>query len=172
MIAIALNTLIFVICCGLGYVKSQEYQCRVANLQSILEGLKGLEDEIAYRKTPLPDALEMVSQERAEQAAKHLFAKVAVDLKGAASSLAESWLIHTKELKEDCAFTSDDIAAIGDLGKALGGTDVYGQTNVLQRAYRQIEGQLEQAQQENQTKGKMYKSLGIAIGLTLVIILI
>lgn len=172
MITIALNTLIFVLCCGLGYVKSQEYQCRVANLQSMLEGLKGLEDEIAYRKTPLPDALETVSNQRAERAAKELFAQVAADLKSRACPLTESWITHARELKEAGAFTLEDMDVVGELGKALGGTDVYGQTVVIQRAYRQIEVQLEEAQQENQTKGKMYRSLGIAIGLTLVIILI
>ncbi len=34
------------------------------------------------------------------------------------------------------------------------------------------EKQLEEAVEENNSKGKMYKGLGIAIGLTLVIILI
>nr|WP_315019575.1 stage III sporulation protein AB [uncultured Aminipila sp.] len=173
MLNIILNTLIFIICCALGYFKSQDYQCRVINLQSFLDGLKNLEDEILYRKTPLPEALKIVSDEKANNAAKNLFAKVSVDLNGKNNcSFIESWFKYTEELGESCSFTTEDMYTIKELGKVLGGTDIYGQSAVIQRAYKQIENQLEQAVQQNNTKGKMYKGLGMAIGLTIVIILL
>ncbi|QAT42865.1 stage III sporulation protein AB [Aminipila luticellarii] len=173
MINIILNTLVFIICSAIGYVKARDYQCRVTNLQSFLDGLKNLEDEILYRKTPLPEALEIVSDEKANHAAKDLFSKVSADLKGKNNcSFLESWIRYSKELGDTCSFTEEDIHTIVELGKGLGGTDVYGQSAVIQRSYKRIENQLKEASEENNKKGKMYKSLGIAIGLTLVIILI
>lgn len=173
MLNIILNTLIFLLCSALGYIKAQDYQCRVINLQSFLDGLKNLEDEIIYRKTPLPEALSIVSDEKANHAAKTLFIKVSTDLKENNScSFIESWIKYTKELGESCSFTTEDIYTIDELGKLLGGTDIYGQSAVIQRAYKQIETQLQLAVKENSTKGKMYKGLGIAIGLTIVIILL
>ncbi|QHI73700.1 stage III sporulation protein AB [Aminipila terrae] len=173
MLKIILNTLIFIICCAIGYFKAQDYQCRVTNLQSFLDGLKNLEDEILYRKTPLPEALAIVSAEKANHGAKNLFSQVSMDLKGKNNcSFIESWIKYSNELGDSCSFTAEDIYAINELGKGLGGTDVYGQSAVIQRSYKQLENQLKDAVQENNTKGKMYKNLGIAIGLTLVIILL
>lgn len=173
MLNLILNTFIFLICSAIGYVKAQDYQCRVTNLQSILNGLKNLEDEIVYRKTPLPEALKTVAQTKANNAAKTLFHNVSSDLRRQTNcSFIETWIKHTQELEENCAFTAEDIYKIIELGKSLGGTDIYSQSEVIQRAYKQIEGQLEEAIQEKNTKGKMYRGLGIAIGLTLVIILI
>lgn len=173
MLNIILNTLIFLICCSIGYVKAQDYKCRVTNLQSFLDGLKNLEDEIIYRKTPLPEALRSVSEKKANNAAKILFNQISTDLQSKNNcSFIESWTNHTQALNENYCFTTEDIHKINELGKGLGGTDIYGQSAVIQRAYNQIEIQLEEATQENNTKGKMYKGLGIAVGLTLVIILL
>lgn len=173
MIDIFLNTLIFLICCAIGYVKAQDYKCRVINLESLLDGLKNLEDEIIYRKTPLPQALKTVSETKANNSAKKLFGDVYLDLKEQKNcSFIESWVNSTNDLKDGAGFTTDDIHKIIELGKGLGGTDIYGQNTVIERAYKQIEAQLEEAVLENSTKGKMYKSLGIAIGLTLVVILL
>gem|GEM_PF-1382150 len=173
MLNIFFNTLIFVICCAIGYYHAHDYRCRVVNLQSFLNGLKNLEDEILYRKTPLPEAMKVISEEKANHAAKELFSKVSEDLIGKSNcSFIESWIKYTEELGESCSFTTEDIYTINELGKGLGGTDVHGQSTVIRRVYKQIEKQLEEAVEENNSKGKMYKGLGIAIGLTLVIILI
>lgn len=173
MINILLNTLIFLLCSAIGYTMSLDYKCRAVNLQSLIDGLGNLESEITYRKAPLPEALETVSSEKAANGAKALFGRVAGDLAAKANcSLPESWSANTEELSEACSFTAEDVHIIKELGKELGSTDIYAQSAMLRHACSQLQGQLAQAVEEKNTKGKMYKSLGIAVGLTLVIILI
>ncbi|MFV0517571.1 MAG: hypothetical protein ACK5MV_09250 [Aminipila sp.] len=168
-----LNTLIFVICSAIGYFMAQEYKCRVVNLQSFLDGLKKLEDEILYRKTPLPEALKNVSEEKDNNAAKYLFSNVSLNLgENGNHNFANIWSRYSVNLDKDFALKENDIHIISELGRGLGSTDAYGQSAVIQRACKQLESQLDEAVEANNTKGKMYKSLGIAVGLTIVIILI
>lgn len=173
MLNLILNTLIFLICSAIGYFLAYDYQCRVTNLQSFLDGLKNLEDEILYRKTPLPEALKIVSIDKAESGAKNLFSAVSQELEGKNShNFIEVWSDIVGKLGSDCALIEADTHILKELGRGLGGTDIYGQSAVLQRACKQLEVQLVEAVAEKDTKGKMYKGLGIAIGLTIVIILI
>lgn len=173
MLNILLNTVIFLICCSLGYIKSQKYSCRVVNLQSFLDGMEVLKDEISYRKTPLPQALEQVAFEKSDNACKSLFEKVSEKLtKGGNMDFNKCWSETVTEIKENGCLDDEEVRILRELGNGLGGTDIYGQSAVIERGCRQLESQLKLAVEEKNTKGKMYKGLGAAVGLALVIILI
>ena len=57
------------------------------------------------------------------------------------------------------------------LGKLLGQTDVEGQVSEIEITQSFLDMQIEKAEEEKRKNQKMYKTLGIVIGLVFVIIL-
>ncbi|MCL2089587.1 MAG: stage III sporulation protein AB [Oscillospiraceae bacterium] len=71
----------------------------------------------------------------------------------------------------DGNLTAADIQAVGTIGGILGSCDAQGQTEALELTAERIGACLEDARKERDTKGKMYRSLGILAGVGLSIIL-
>ena len=57
-------------------------------------------------------------------------------------------------------------------GKLLGKTDKKGQISEIEISQSFIEKQIEKAEQEKNKNSKLYKSLGVSLGIGIVIILI
>ncbi|HYE67847.1 MAG TPA: stage III sporulation protein AB, partial [Anaerovoracaceae bacterium] len=72
----------------------------------------------------------------------------------------------------ESALNKEDKRIIADLGIELGKTDMESQSGMFQRTFSMLEAQTAEAIEEKKTKGKMYKSLGSAIGVLIVILLI
>ncbi len=66
----------------------------------------------------------------------------------------------------------DDLMALSNLGKLLGKTNVEGQISEIELLEKSIDEQIILAEEEKRKNEKLYRSLGIIIGLTIVIILI
>lgn len=84
----------------------------------------------------------------------------------------EAW----EQALEDCKCKNDlkdeDIDELKTLGKMLGNTDIEGQVSQIELTENLLEKQIQEAQMEKQKNLKLYKTLGIATGLTIAIILI
>ena len=68
--------------------------------------------------------------------------------------------------------TKEDIEVLKNLSNLLGKVDIEGQVNEVELVENFLDTQIELAQEEKQRYVKMYKTLGITIGLAVVIILI
>ena len=64
-----------------------------------------------------------------------------------------------------------DIDIIKGLGRMLGKTDLSGQISEIKLVNNFIDAQIDEAKQEKDKNYKMYKTLGIVVGATIVIIL-
>ncbi len=171
---VLLQVLAFLICSALGYIKAYDYTCRVNNLKSFIFVLKYLEDEIIYRKSTLPDAITTISQHKASNAAKFFLEQVAYNMNKDTEflDLYEVWKDSVTSLKSKTYMEDKDIEVILELGKSLGNSDTIGQQLLFTRIGKMLNDFLQEAQEMSATKGKMYKGLGIAAGLILVILLV
>ena len=68
--------------------------------------------------------------------------------------------------------TKEDIEVLKNLSNLLGKVDIEGQVNEVELVENFLDTQIELAEEEKQKYVKMYKTLGITIGLAVVIILI
>jgi len=157
---------------GVGQIKAKTYDNRVYHLQELITTLKILESEMKYRLDPLPDLLLRVSKVK-EGMSSDLLVTAARMLKDQTSlDLSVYWEKAVEIAYCDSALTKEDKSIVSDLGIELGKTDVGNQYSLFHRTCSLLEVQVEEAIEEKKTKGKMYKSLGTAIGALIVILFI
>ena len=66
----------------------------------------------------------------------------------------------------------EDIETLKTLSKMLGKTDISGQINQIELVKTFLDNQIQEADTEKRKNDKMYRSLGIVAGLSLVVLLI
>ena len=87
-------------------------------------------------------------------------------------SAKDAWKKSIEELQDKLSLNKEDFTAIETLGKMLGNTDVEGQVSQIELTEKLIEDQIENAKIEKQKNTKLYKTLGVTVGLTAVILLL
>ncbi len=70
------------------------------------------------------------------------------------------------------SMTIEDKQILKSLGKLLGKTDIDGQISQIEIVETFINTQIEKAENEKNKNSKMYKTLGVVLGLVIVIILV
>lgn len=164
---------ILIICAGVGagLLKARTYENRICHLQDYITTLKILESEMKYRLDPLPQMFTRISKMKAGSAAK-LFETTCLLLKeGYIHDFPSCWNEAVITVYQDTSLTKEDIQIICDFGINLGNTDIGSQYSLFSRTFALLDDQVTEAIEEKKTKGKMYKSLGAAAGVLVVIIL-
>lgn len=84
---------------------------------------------------------------------------------------------QTRDVWENCiqeadiSINQEDKDILKKLGKLLGQTDVEGQVSEIEVTEKFLDMQIDKAEEEKKKNQKMYKTLGITMGLVFVIIL-
>jgi len=155
----------------LGLILSHIYQARPAQLKALISGLKLLETEIVYASTPLPQALGRIG-ERLEGIVKLLFLETATLLREEPGlPAAEAWEEGLKKLKEQGALHWQDLEILKALGQGLGVSGREDQVKNLELAREHLKRQLALAEEVAQRQGKMWRTLGFLLGVTLVLLM-
>ncbi len=157
---------------GIGHLKAKTFDNRLYHLQELITTLKVLESEMKYRLDPMPELLLRVSGIKNGFSAE-LLKTVGLLLKNHASrDLSDSWKEAVETVYRESALNKEDLRIVTDLGIELGKTDMKSQTGMFQRTFSLLEAQAAEAAADKKTKGKMYKSLGSAMGVLIVILFI
>lgn len=143
---------------------------RVELLRSLQGSLSYMEEELAFRLTPLPTLLEHLAQNRQGKVGA-FFQEVLTEMDRVEDvSLRQSWVRAVEEslplLKEE------ERQTIAELGKVLGQYDAQTQAQSLRLAGERLAGAYLKAQSDRQRLGKVYLVLGMAGGLVTVLVLI
>ncbi len=155
-----------------GQLKAKSYENRLTHLQSLISTLKILQSEMKYKLDPLPIVFERIGKTD-EGLSYKLLAKTCEILKSDSSfDFSSCWQEAVDYVYKDSSLTKKDLQIISDIGYDLGKTDMEGQSSLFTRAFTLLEIQVGEANQEKVTKGRMYKSLGAAVGFLIVIIFV
>ena len=174
MVAIKLvfNSIIVISSSLMGFTLGSFYSKRAKSLLDLQYCIRLLQSEIINRSTPLPEALENVSQKGKGSIAK-LFKAIRDDLVNEKrEDIYRSFALQTEILMTKYAFKSKDIEVFLHLGKILGKTDSRDQEKNMEFIISQLDNHYIEADEEKSKNTKLYRSLGFLIGLGLVIILI
>ena len=147
---------------ALGCSAAAQLSRRVAVLRALLGALEGMEREIAFRLTPMPELPPPVCT---------LFARCRTLLDELGErSMAELW----REALEQVPLGLDGPGrlALEELGEVLGRYDGDGQREALAHTRAELSRALEQAREAREKQGRMYQVLGITAGAFLVILLL
>ena len=83
----------------------------------------------------------------------------------------KAWEKALDEAELTTNLKKEDITSIKTLGKMLGNTDVEGQVSQIELTQNVLQEQIKLAQEERKKNSKLYRTLGLASGLTIAIIL-
>ncbi len=155
-----------------GHLKAKTYDNRAYHLQELITTLKVLEAEMKYRMDPLPELLIRVSKIKEGMSADLLLSAGLLLQNQASRDSSICWEEAVQTAYLESSLNKEDKRIIADLGIELGKTDMESQTGMFIRTFSLLEAQAAEASEEKKTKGKMYKSLGSAAGVLLVILLI
>ena len=149
----------------IGILKSKTYENRVIELNRFQNALVMFRSKIEFTHEPLKNIFEDISNIIYSNNENIFFNTIQKD-----SSIYESWSKSIDESKND--LLQEDKEIIRMMGKLLGKTDIKGQVNEIVLTQNLIEKQIEKAEKEKNKNMKLYKTMGVILGLGICIILI
>ncbi len=159
--------LILIISTLIGNLISKKYILRTEELKEFKGILNILKNKIEFTYEPLPEIFYDISKVTSSNTSK-LLKNVSDKMKY--KNAMEAWNESLDEAKTN--LNKEDIQNIKVLGKTLGRTNKEGQISNIEVTESFIEMQISKAKKEEEKNSKMYKTLGIIVGLGIVIILI
>ncbi|MBC8588443.1 stage III sporulation protein AB [Paratissierella segnis] len=167
----SLFILIFITSTSLGFLYGKKYSKRVENLIALQQGIRILQSEIIIFSNPLPEALKNTSNKVNKQIAKIFLIIRDSLLKNHSGDIYYSFLVSEIYLK-DLFFRKEDIDLFLSLGKMIGKTNRLDQEKQFNYLLVELETLITEAKEDRKKNEKMYRSLGLLLGLGIIIILI
>lgn len=172
MMKLILLVIVVILCTTIGYLYGEEFNNRYLQLKELMRIIIDLQNEIMYSHTPIPEGLDKIALKTKEplnillySISKKLINNEVVDIY---TAFNESINEHKKQL----SLKEEDYNIVLDLSKSLGETSIYGQESIFQLAKEKLSSELEISYEESKKNTKVYRSLGIGIGLMIAIFLI
>lgn len=157
---------IFGLSTAIGMAISKNYENRVVELKEFKNILNIMKTKIKFTYEPLADIFRQIANNN-ETDIEKIFGQMANQIT----------YFQTREVWEKCiqeadiSLNQEDKDIIKKLGKLLGQTDVEGQVSEIEVVDSFLNIQIEKAEEEKKKNQKLYKTLGVTIGLVFVIIL-
>ena len=158
---------IFSLSTGIGILISKMYENRVKELRQFKNILNIIKTKIKFTYEPLAEIFNQISQEKSSKI-EEIFENMTYKL--AFENVKYSWMDAIQEA--DISITQEDKDILKELGKVLGQTDADSQVNEIEVTENFLNMQIEKAEEARKKNQKMYKTLGVVVGLVFVIILI
>lgn len=159
--------LIFLSSTYIGMLISSKYKNRVNDLKEFKSVLNIMDTKIKYTYEPIGDICQEIYQMNDTNIGR-MFKEVSNLLK--TKTITEAWNIAIDKYGNN--FSKEDKNIIKSLGKMLGKTDINGQVSQIEQLNEFLYSQIEKSEKERQKNEKLYKSLGMVIGIAIIIILI
>ena len=159
--------LIFFTSVSIGDLVSKKYILRVKELKEFKNAFNIIETKIKFTYEPLSNIFIETSKLLSKNVAK-IFESTVIYMKQI--NAGEAW---DKSLEEsETNLKKEDIENIKNFGKMLGTVDKDGQISMLEVTKNFIEMQIDKAKTEENKSSKLYKTLGVIVGLAFIVILI
>jgi stage III sporulation protein AB len=159
---------IIIISLVIGRAYSKKYSNRVEELEQMKNILNVMKAKIKFTTIALPDIFDSIAKEN-----KNNIGRIFEDAKEymQEKSTNEAWRKAVIINSTKTSFKKEDIEVVMALGKMLGSTDVDGQVNQIDLCTERLSQNIQEAEREKLKNAKLYKTLGLTIGLGLAIIL-
>lgn len=157
--------LIIITCSYLGISKAKNFENRVEDLNKFQNALIMFKSKIEFTYEPLKNIFEDISKVIYKDE-ENMF----IDTIKSKQNIYSAWCeaIDITQM----SFNKEDKEIIKMLGKLLGKTDINGQVSEINLTMNLIEKQIEKAEIEKTKNVKLYKTMGVILGMGICIILI
>ena len=157
---------IFGLSTAIGMTIAKSFDNRVVELKEFKTMLNSIKTKIKFTYEPLAEIFKQLSNYNKTNIEK-IFCKMANQIT----------FYPTKDVWENCiqeadiSINQEDKDILKKLGKLLGQTDVEGQVSEIEVTENFLNMQIDKAEEEKKKNQKMYKTLGVTIGMIFVILL-
>lgn len=166
------STIILLSSTLIGFKLAEQVKERVLILQDFKTSLLMLQTEIQFTLTPLVEAFENVSSNMHGKV-KSFFLYISNQLSERNGRTVEEIVYQgIQDLFTQVKLKKEDVEPILQLSKSIGGSDVEGQVRSIQLCIEYLEQRIRQASYEREKSEKMYQTLGVLSGISIVIVLI
>lgn len=152
--------------CKIGILISNKYIYRLDELEEIKNNFQIIENKIKYTYEPLEEIFIDITEISSKNIAT-FFENVAANIKKTGTE--QAWKESIK--KTETNLTKEDKNVLEEFGTLLGKTNKEGQINQIKYVINLLEIQIEKARTEREKNEKIYKKLGLILGIGLVIII-
>ena len=157
---------IFGLSTAIGLAISKTYENRVIELKEFKNILNAIKIKIKFTYEPLAEIFKQIANKN-ETNVEKIFGQMSNQIT----------YFQTREVWENCiqdadiSINQEDKDILKKLGKLLGQTDVEGQISEIEVTESFLNMQIEKAEEDKKKNQKLYKTLGVTIGLIFVIVL-
>ena len=159
--------LIFVSCSAFGFMKAANFRREERCLAQLVQLLEGMECELEYRLTPLPQICSDAAH-NADGCLEKVFSVLSQELESQiapdAATCMQAALASVKDVP------SETKKALTMLGNSLGKFDLQGQMNEFSAVKHYCAARLEQMQENRDIRLRSYQTLGLCVGAGLAIL--
>lgn len=150
----------------IGLMLAKKYSNRELELKEMKNALNMFENKIKFTYEDIPTVFSDISEKIQGNIGK-IFKTASNKMQNMSAGNAWEYALENTYT----SLTKEDINIIKALGRMLGKTDLNGQISEIKLVNDFIDTQIEEAKQEKDKNSKMYKTLGVVVGITIVIIL-
>ncbi len=167
LVKILIYSFIFLSCSLIGILISKKYTNRVRELNEFKNALNIFKTKIRYTYEPIPEIFQEISK-NLEPNVGYVFNQAAKQMDKLTAG--EAWELALK--MDSLNIEDEDRVALKNLGKLLGQTDLDGQISQIEITSSFLENQIKIAEEQKNKNEKMYRTLGMIMGIAIVIIVI
>lgn len=172
MLKIAGSVLVMLACLGYAGGLLRQMSRRRDILRSCLEMTELLAGEIRYERAPVAEALRRICG-RLDGDLETVIRGIADRLEeGGYGSMEEVWDAGFLREKEKLPLTKEELDGVREIGKNLGFLDLAVQIDHLAGCRERLGRNLDKVQRELDEKRRLYRSLGLAAGIFVILILL
>jgi len=158
--------IILIFCTYIGILISQRYSNRVKDLKEMKTALNIFSTKVKLTYEPIPQIFKEISKKMKKEISD-IFMKASSNMEY--MQAGDAWI---KSLEvSNTNMNKDDIEVLKGLSNLLGKVDIEGQVSEIELIDTFLNSQIEKAEEERKKNEKMYKTLGITVGLVITIIL-
>ena len=145
---------------------SKKYEERVYELKEFKNALNMFKAKVKFTYAPIPEIFEEISKNINSRPGK-IFKLASINMKLLTAGEAWNMAVDTDML----SINEEDRSALKNLSKLLGQTDIDGQISQIDLTSNFLDEQIKKAEQERLKSEKLYRTIGMIIGFTIVIVL-
>lgn len=171
-VKLILSLIIILSTASIGYILAYRYVQRIQQLKNLYVSFQLLETEVIYASNSLPIAMGRVGEKSHPSIRKIFIDTYKMLYEKVGYSAEEAWSRAVNEHFIYTALNDEDKEILMDFGKNLGCTDKENQVKNFHLIYLQLKKQQQSAEGLRIKNEKMCKSLGVLIGIAIVVIFI
>ena len=172
MLKLIIGICTLIISTYIGFAYGETFKRRQDELKEILKALTILENDIVYGATPLPEALENLSNKVCKPLSNFIEAITNRLIKGDVESVYEGATEEFALIENEFYLYDDDKKIMADFFRSLGELGVYGQEKIFSLAIEGIKMNFKDADESAKKNVKLYRYLGICFGAMISIFII